>query len=101
MKNAVFLELLRRGKEAYYYREHREVEFVVERGSPGELIQVTHARDWDDIRPRELDALTAVGKKLNVENLTVVTWDYEGESELRFVPLWKWLIEWNPSTNRD
>ncbi len=95
MENTVFLELLRRGREAYYYKEHREVDFVVlERGSPVELIQVTYAGDWEDIRPRELDALIAVGKKLNVENLRVVTWDYEKEGEVKFVPLWKWLIEW-------
>ena len=93
MENAVFLELLRRGKEVYYYRGHREVDFVVvERGFPTGLIQVTYARDRKDIRQRERDALTAVGKKLNVENLTVVTWDYEDEGEIRFVPLWKWLV---------
>ena len=36
-------------------------------------------------------------KKLNVKNLSIITWDYESVEnidnlEIKFVPLWKWLF---------
>jgi len=31
-------------------------------------------------------------KKLGCKKLTVITWDYEEEGEIKFVPLWKWLL---------
>ena len=94
MELAVFLELKRREKGVYYYKDQKEVDFVVtERERPVELIQVTYARDTDDVRPREIDAIETAGEKINVEQKTVITWDYEDEkSGIRFIPLWKWLI---------
>jgi len=94
MENAVFVELLRREKETYYYKDQREVDFVIiQRGKPTELLQVTYALDYEDIKPRELDALNRAGKKLNVEQTTIITWDYEDrKGNIDFVPLWKWLL---------
>ena len=94
MELAVLLELKRREKEVYYYKNHREVDFViVEKGAPTEMIQVTYARDKDDIKPREMEALEKAGQKLNAEK-TVITWDYEDEKDgIKFVPLWKWLLK--------
>ncbi len=95
MELAVFLELKRREKGVYYYKGQREVDFVVtEREKPVELIQVTYARDSGEVRPREIDAIKTAGEKINVEQRTVITWDYDDEKGgIRFVPLWKWLIE--------
>ena len=85
MENVVAVELLRRISywspevELYYYKDYsqREVDFV--------------------IKERELKALVKASKELSCGNLKVITWDYEGEEELkgrriRFVPLWKWLL---------
>ncbi|NJE48098.1 ATP-binding protein [Thermococcus sp. 9N3] len=95
MELAVFLELKRREVEVYHYKNHREVDFVIaKRGQPVELIQVTYALDSGDVRPREVEALKSAGRKLGVESLTVITWDYRDEKDgIRFVPLWCFLTE--------
>ena len=95
MELAVFLELKRREAEVYHYKNHKEVDFMItKRGQPVELIQVTYALDSGDVRPREVEALKSAGRKMGVENLTVITWDYRDEKDgIRFVPLWCFLTE--------
>ncbi|CAI1493307.1 Putative ATPase (AAA+ superfamily) [Thermococcus nautili] len=95
MELAVFLELKRREVKVYHYKNRGEVDFVIaKRGQPVELIQVTYALDSGDVRPREVEALKSAGRKLGVESLTVITWDYRDEKDgIRFVPLWCFLTE--------
>ncbi|WP_456365318.1 ATP-binding protein [Thermococcus sp.] len=93
MELTVLLELKRQDWEVYYYKNGREVDFViVEKGRPAEVIQVTYARDGDDLKPREIEGLKKAGDRLNVERRTVITWDYRDEKEgIKFVPLWEYL----------
>ncbi len=101
MENAVFLELLRRTNDnpllsIYFYKSSRgnEVDFVVKEGNEiRELIQVTYASGRDDIERREIKALEKVGEELRCKNLKIITWDYEEEGEIKYVPLWKWLLK--------
>nr|QNO52176.1 hypothetical protein LFOEMHHC_00002 [Methanosarcinales archaeon ANME-1 ERB6] len=110
MENAVFLELKRKQNEnplleIYYYRDYqqREVDFVLKRGLAVEqLIQVTYASDRAGIDKREAEALLKVSSELKCKNLTIITWDYEGElaltvenkhKQINCIPLWKWLIK--------
>ena len=109
MENAVFLELKRKQNEnplleIYYYRDYqqREVDFVLKRGLAVEqLIQVTYASDRAGIGKREAEALLKVSSEFKCKNLTIITWDYEGElaltvenkhKQINCIPLWKWLI---------
>lgn len=93
MELTVLLELKRQDREVYYYKNGREVDFViVEKGRPAEMIQVTYARDGDDLKPREIEGLKKAGDRLNVERRTVITWDYRDERDgIKFVPLWEYL----------
>ncbi len=102
MENTVFLELERRKgplTELSYWKDYtgKEVDFVVKEGtSIKELVQVTYASRRDGIEKRELNALINAGKELKCDDLLVITWDYEGEEKsegIKFVPLWKWLLE--------
>ncbi len=104
LENAVAVELRRRarpGDELYYWKDvqQREVDFVVKRGPRiSQLIQATWARSRGDIRERELAALQRASAALRCNDLLVITWDHEGAEPLgartvRFVPLWKWLLE--------
>ncbi|MEM2866590.1 MAG: ATP-binding protein [Candidatus Hadarchaeales archaeon] len=98
MENAVYLELLRRGKgEVYYWKEYgkstgAEVDFVVSRDFRAEeLIQVTYGEE--EIREREVRALEKAKEELEPEKLRILTWDYRGEIEgMEAVPLWYWLL---------
>ena len=98
MENAVFLELLRRNplSEVFYWKNKRgeEVDFVVSRGlKVEELIQVSYDIEDPDTRKRELKVLEKAAEELGCKNKTVITWDYEEDGEVRFVPLWKWLLQ--------
>lgn len=105
IENIVALELLRRK----YYQEPRleirywmdskgEVDFVVLTGfKVKELIQVSYSIEDIETKQREVEALLRASRLLKCNNLTVVTWDYEGTEvykgkRVRFVPLWKWLL---------
>jgi len=39
------------------------------------------------------EVLDKAGKELECKKKTVITWDYEEDWEIRYVPLWKWLLE--------
>ncbi len=113
MENVVFLELKRREntkplQEVYYYktRESYEVDFLIKEGmGVKELMQVCYANSYDEIPEREIRALLHAKEELNLGDevpLTVITWDYEDTREvewwrkrgkIRFVPLWKWLLQ--------
>ena len=66
-------------------------------------IQVTYAsEDRDEIGKREAEALLKVSSEFKCKNLTIITWDYEGElaltvenkhKQINCIPLWKWLIK--------
>ena len=63
-----------------------------------QLIQVTYASDRAGIGKREAEALLKVSSEFKCKNLTIITWDYEGElvvknKPVKCIPLWKWLIE--------
>jgi predicted AAA+ superfamily ATPase len=94
-ENIVFLELLRRNKELYYWKspKGREVDFVIKEGLDiTEAIQVCYSLDDERTRQRELQALTEVKDALKVDRLTVITDDEESHGEINIIPLWKWLI---------
>jgi hypothetical protein len=106
MENVVATELKRRQSknpltEVYYWKDYagREVDFLVKEGpNIRELIQVTFASDRNEIGERELKTLIRASKETGCRELSVITWDYEAEEELKhrkikFAPLWKWLLD--------
>jgi hypothetical protein len=106
MENAVFLELLRKTNkrpfiEIFYWKDYQqnEVDFVLKEGlKVKQLIQVTYASSKDEIESREIKGLIKASESLKSKDLLVITWDYEDElkiknKKIRFLPLWKWLLE--------
>ena len=105
-ENLVAIELCRRKTrnpliEFYYWKnlQHEEVDFVIKNGTKIEqLIQVCY--DIADLvtKKRELRILVKASKALRCNNRLVITEDYEAveqykDKEVRFVPLWKWLLQ--------
>jgi len=103
-ENIVFLELLRRNKELYYWKSKkgREVDFIIKEGlNITEAIQVCYSLGDESTRQREIQALIEVKDELRAERLTVITDDEEssvpvefprGHGEINIIPLWKWLL---------
>ena len=112
MENLVAIELFRR--KSYYHRSWElyylktgndyEVDFLIKEGlKVKQLIQVTYANSFDEIKHREIRALLKAKEIFKEDNpeLLIITWNYEDKKELswfgrsgriRFIPLWKWLL---------
>ncbi len=105
MENMVFLELIKKEQEIYYWKnpQQEEVDFVVKDGVKiKQLIQVCFDINNFETKSRELRSLIKAGKELKCKDLLVVTKDYENKekmewfgekAEIKFIPLWKWLLE--------
>jgi len=100
MENVVAIELLRRKKEIYYFKNRNgaEVDFVVKQGlRVSELIQVCCDISDTDVKKREVRAIVKANKELGADRNTIITWDFEAEEkhgnyEVSFIPLWRWLL---------
>jgi predicted AAA+ superfamily ATPase len=104
MENLFFSELLKKGLTPnenlfYFYSNNKEVDFVITSGGKvKQLIQVCYNIDDFTTKEREISALVKASKELDCSDLTVITWDYEGVEKhggrrIKFLPLWKWLLE--------
>lgn len=98
-ENLVFIELKRRGKDVYYWKNSKgEVDFVIKEGlQPTALIQVC----WDitdtKTKKREMNSLLEAMQLFKLKQGIVITEDYSGTEKVdgkivTFVPLWKWLL---------
>ncbi len=99
-ENLVFMELKRRGKEIYYWKDQkqREVDFVVKDGLKiSSLIQVCWNVGDKVTKKREISGLTAAMDTFKLHKGIVITEDYAGEEtvnglRIAYIPLWKWLL---------
>jgi len=103
MENLVAIELKKREKEFYYWKEYgksegHEVDFLIkENNIIKELIQVSYINNIDEIDNREIRSLIKASNLLNCNDLKIITWDLEDKiikdnKEIKLIPLWKWLL---------
>jgi predicted AAA+ superfamily ATPase len=97
-ENAVFIELKRRGKEVYYWKNKYECDFLVKEGERiKEVIQVCYDLTEEN-RDREINGITEAMEEFQLREGLIITGDSEGEEEITgrkisYKPLWKWLLE--------
>ncbi|PKP54476.1 MAG: ATPase [Candidatus Altiarchaeales archaeon HGW-Altiarchaeales-3] len=99
-ENTVAVELKKRKKEIYYWKDKNqwEVDFVIKEGPEiNELIQVSYDIGNIETKNREIKSLIKASGELKCTNLLVITRDYEGREEIngvtiKFKLLWKWLL---------
>ena len=97
-ENAVYLELRRRGKQAFYYKQAQEVDFVItELGKPIDAIQVCYS-DLEDqeTRNREINALLECLQTLELPSGKILTLSLEDVflkegKAIHLIPLYQWL----------
>ncbi len=100
LENLVFIELKRRNKEIYYYKQKQECDFVVMNNlKASRAIQVTQELNKNN-REREVGGLIEAMQKYNIGQGLVLVQDLKKETkekinskEIKFVSLWKWLLE--------
>ncbi len=97
-ENAVYLELRRRGKQSFYYKQVQEVDFVItEFGKPVDAIQVCYS-DLEDqeTHNREINALLECLHALELPSGKILTFSLEDVifkegKEIHLIPLYQWL----------
>ena len=100
LENIVAIELFRKRKELYYWKDYydKECDFVItENGKPKELIQVSWELN-DNNEKREIDGLIAAMNEFNLNNGLILTYNTEktitiDKKEIVVKPIWKWLLE--------
>lgn len=97
-ENAVYLELRRRGKQIFYFKEIQEVDFVItELGRPVDVIQVCYADlKVQSTYDREVTALLECLESLNLPSGKILTLSLENTLSLQgktihFIPLYQWI----------
>ncbi len=101
LENIVFIELLRRGGEIFYYKtlEGFEVDFLVwKENKIYNLIQVTQTLGSKETLEREKRALISAMSELNVNKAIILTEDEsmvieEDKFLIEVKPIWLWLLE--------
>lgn len=99
-ENIVFIELLRRGHEMFYWKSKsgKEVDFLLKKGLKiDRAIQVSADLTKSKTRQREIEGLLNAAEELNIKKLTIITEDEEGEEiigklKIGIIPIWKWLV---------
>ncbi|MBU1245844.1 MAG: ATP-binding protein [Nanoarchaeota archaeon] len=98
LENIVFLQLRRKNKQIYYFREEKECDFVVkEREKIIEAVQVCYKLDESN-KERELAGLFEAMNKFHLKEGLILTYDQIDEFKIKgkkiiVMPTWKWLLE--------
>jgi len=98
LENVVFLELKRRSKEIFYYKEKRECDFIIRKGiSIIGAIQVTKNLN-DSNKDREIEGLLEAMECFSLNEGLILTLDEEDEFKfkkykIKVMPVWQWLLE--------
>jgi hypothetical protein len=99
-ENLVYLELRRRKKELYYFKQEQEVDFVLTRlGKPTEALQVSYSDlTVSKTLDREVFALLECLKALKLKSGKILTHSYEDlyktkGCQIEFIPLHQWLVK--------
>lgn len=96
-ENLIFIELLRRNRSVYYFRQKHECDFIIEdRGIITGAIQVCFELNEEN-RSRELAGLAEAMETLSIRNGMILTCCQEetlthNDRNIPVVPAWKWLL---------
>ena len=98
-ENLVFIELKRRGKEIFYWKDNKhEIDFVIKEGlQPSELIQVCWDITNEKTKKREIEGLLEAMDTFKLKQGLILTEDHSEtktfeKKKIYFVPIWKWLL---------
>jgi hypothetical protein len=99
LENLAFLELKRRGKEIYFYKDSKECDFLIkEKNKITEAIQVSYEISSEETETREEEGLFEAMKRFKLKEGLILTQSEEKEKEIEglkifYLPMWKWMLE--------
>lgn len=95
-ENLVYLALVQKGKDVFYYQDKKECDFVVKEGKRvTEAIQVSYTMEAN--REREIQGLCGAMEHFKLKEGLMISDNLEEKMEvsgktIRVIPLWKWLL---------
>lgn len=98
LENLVFINLRKKNKDIFYFREKNECDFVIkERTKIREAIQVCYDLN-EESKEREINGLVEALEKFKLKQGLILTYNQEDElkikdKKIKAVPVWKWLLE--------
>jgi len=98
LENAVFLELRRRFRDIFYFKEKNECDFVVKEGERmTRTIQVCFDFN-EETKDREIGGLVEAMEKFKLKSGLILTYNQDDEfsvegKHITVKPVWKWLVE--------
>lgn len=95
IENIVYLELLRRGYDIFYWEDTHEVDFLCEMDRKKGLINVFS--DGYDLKARERKGVVDAANSLGIKSVTIITEDIaekirEKAVQIEILPLYRWLL---------
>jgi predicted AAA+ superfamily ATPase len=76
LENLVYLELRRKNSDIYFFKQQKEVDFLVcDEYQPEAAYQVSYTISDTDTRERDISALIELNKVYSVKKLFIVTWN--------------------------
>ncbi len=96
-ENMVAMELMKSGREIFYYNGNYECDFIVKNKNNVEAVQATFRMTESDTRERELKGLYEACTYLNQNTGTIITFDEEATMEykgihVRVVPVYRYFL---------
>jgi len=98
-ENLVFLQLRRKYKELFYFKQKQEVDFCFNNDRKEiELINVSFSLGDYKTKQREIEGLSEAMTALNITSGTLINDHLEeslslGNKSINIIPLWKWLVQ--------
>jgi len=100
-ENAVFIELKRRGKSIYFWKDKSdsEVDFlIVDKNKVTSLIQVAYDLSNPKTKEREVKALLSGLNEFKLKEGIIITKDLDKDEKIdniiiKYIPIWKWLLK--------
>lgn len=98
LENIVCIELLRRGKEIYYYTGKNECDFLIKEGTEiKQAIQVCYEININNAK-RETAGLIEAQENFSPDESLLLTYDETPQEQLtkkniKTMPVWKWLLQ--------
>jgi hypothetical protein len=91
-ENLVLIELKRRYEEVFFWKEKREVDFIIREGSDLIAMNVTYT---NDVSKREIEGLLEFKERYKNAELVMLTKELEqtDNNKVKYIPLWKWLTK--------
>jgi predicted AAA+ superfamily ATPase len=94
IENLVFVDLLRRGLDVYYWFSKNEIDFVVSKNNRLILINVCYS---NEIPEREIKGFKEFEKEYkNIDQKIIITKNLEKEEDgVYYIPIYKWILKDN------